>query len=145
MGWLAADVVCTVVPGLTGGGAIVKVITKADDVVDTAKTIYKAADKASDIRKATGSYKIMYKSGRNYVGKGGYKRAINSTVRNSNKYSDKVVSISWKSAPNAKKAFMNEYIMQKQRGVLSSNRKAMTYNKIWSPGRNYFYQRYGRY
>mgnify|MGYP006934800553 CR=1 FL=1 len=29
---LAADVVCTIVPGLTGGGAIVKAVTKADDV-----------------------------------------------------------------------------------------------------------------
>ena len=144
---LVADVVCTVVPGLTGGGAIVKAVTKADDVVDTAKTIYKAADKASDIRKATGSYEIMYKSGKNYVGKGGYKRAITSAskTRRTNGMVDEVTSISWKNAPNSRTAFMDEYLMQKSRGVLSFDRNANTYNKIWSPGRNYYYQRYGWY
>ena len=40
---LAADVVCTVVPGLTGGGAIVRAATKGDNVVDIAKSVYKAA------------------------------------------------------------------------------------------------------
>lgn len=106
---LAADVVCTVVPGLTGGGAIVKTVAKSDDVIDTAKAIYKAADKSSDIRKATGSYEIVYKSGNTYVGKGGYKRAINSARRNANKYTDEVASISWKSAPNKRTAFIDEY------------------------------------
>ena len=142
---VAADLVCLATPGLTGGGILVKSITKTDDVVDTAKAVYKAANKASDIRKATGSYEIMYKSGKNYVGKGGYKRAINSAQRNAKKYSDEVKSISWKRAPNARDAFIDEYIMQKQRGVLKSNSKAMTYNKIWSPGRKYYFQTYRRY
>ncbi len=139
---LAADVVCTVVPGLTGGGAIVKAVTKADDVVDTAKAVYKAADKASDIRKATGSYEILYKSGKNYVGKGGFKRAITSAskTRQTNGIIDEVVSITWKKAPNSKAAFIDEYLAQLQRGVLSSNKNAWTYNKIWSPGRNYYHQ-----
>ena len=142
---LAADIVCTAVPGLTGGGIAVKAVTKADNVVDAAKAVYKAADKASDIRKATGSYEIMYKSGKNYVGKGGYKRAINSAQRNARRYFDEVTSISWKRAPNARAAFMDEYIMQKKRGVLSSNRNAMTYNKIWSPGRKYYFLKFKRY
>ena len=139
---LAADGVCTVVPGLTGGGAIVKAVTKADDVVDTAKAVYKAADKASDIRKATGSYEILYKSGKNYVGKGGFKRAITSAskTRQTNGIIDEVVSITWKKAPNSKAAFIDEYLAQLQRGVLSSNKNAWTYNKIWSPGRNYYHQ-----
>ena len=106
---LAADIVCTVVPGLTGGGTIVRTVTKADDVVDTAKAIYKAADKTSDIRRATGSYEIVYKSGKNYVGKGGYNRAIQSAQRNAQRHSDSVVSISWKKAPTVKDAFINEY------------------------------------
>ena len=38
---LAADVVCAAVPGATGGGAIVKAVTKADDVVDAVKTVNK--------------------------------------------------------------------------------------------------------
>ena len=65
---LGADVACTLLPGLTGGGAIVRSVTKSDDVIDTAKAVYKAADKASDIRKATGSYEIVYKSDQTYVG-----------------------------------------------------------------------------
>ena len=67
---LAGDAV-DLVPILTGVGeatravkATVKVADKATDVVDTAKTVYKTADAASDIRKATGSYEIIYKSGK---------------------------------------------------------------------------------
>lgn len=56
---LAADVACLVTPGLTGGGAIVKAATKSNNVIDAAKDIYRAADKSSDIRKATGSYEIL--------------------------------------------------------------------------------------
>ena len=141
---LAADVVCTVVPGLTGGGAIVRAATKGDNVVDIAKSVYKAANKAGDIRIATGSYEILYKSNKNYVGKGGFMRAIHSAQRNA-KDSDEVVSIIWRRAPDWKTAFIDEYIMQKSRGVLSVNKNATTYNRIWSPGRKYHCQRYGRY
>ena len=44
--WLgvAADVASLVVPCVSGGGALVKAATKADDVVDTAKTLSKADD-----------------------------------------------------------------------------------------------------
>lgn len=49
-----------------------------DGIVDVAKATYKAADAASDIKKATGTYEILFKSGKNYVGKGGFKRAIMS-------------------------------------------------------------------
>ena len=41
---LAADVVCLATPGLTGGGAVVKAVTKADDVVDVVKTVNKVDD-----------------------------------------------------------------------------------------------------
>lgn len=48
MAWagLAADVACTLVPGLTGGGVIVKAVSKADDVVDVVKTAKKVTDKS---------------------------------------------------------------------------------------------------
>ena len=142
---LAGDVI-DLIPFVTGVGeatravkTTVKVVDNATDVVDTAKTIYKTADAASDIRKATGSYEILYKSGKNYIGKGGFNRAITSATRNATKYGDEVTSIMWKSAPNGRSAFIDEYLMQKGfGGVLSSNRDLLTYNKIWSPGRRYF-------
>ena len=131
---LGADILCTVVPGLTGGGAIVKAVTKADDVVDAAKTIYKAADKASDIRRASGSYEIIYKSGKNYVGKGGYSRMLSSAQKHAADYTDEVVSLSWKRAPNPKAAFNDEYRRMLKHGL----NKELTYNKIWSPGRSQY-------
>ena len=142
---LAGDAI-DLIPFATGVGEVtravkttVKVADKATDVVDTAKTIYKTADASSDIRKATGSYEILYKSGKNYIGKGGFNRAITSATRNATKYGDEVTSIMWKSAPNSRSAFIDEYLMQKRfGGVLSSNRNLLTYNKIWSPGMRYF-------
>ena len=117
----------------------VTVVENADDVVGAAKVIYNTAEAASDIKKATGSYAILYKSGKNYIGKGGFKRAINSAVRNATDYQDEVVSIMWKSAPDEKTAFIHEYLMQKKfGGVLSSNPRLRTYNKIWSPGKRYY-------
>ena len=75
---LTADLVSLAVPGVTGGGKLVKysaeLINNGDDVIKSAKAIYKVADKASDIKKSTGSYEIIYKSGKNYVGKGGFAR-----------------------------------------------------------------------
>ncbi len=138
---LAGDVI-DLIPFVTGAGETVKaikttvaIVDKADDVVDTAKTIYKIADASSDIKKATGAYEILYKSGKNYVGKGGFRRAIHSAVSKAAKYSDEVVSITWKSAPNKVLAFVEEYALQLKRGVLSSNSAAKTYNKIWSSGK----------
>ena len=52
---IAADVVSVAVPFATGGGAIVKVASRADDVVDLGRTVDKAldvADTAADIGKA---------------------------------------------------------------------------------------------
>jgi len=131
---LAGDAL-DLIPFVTGVGEVtravkttVKVVDKADDVVDAAKVI----DKVSDIRKATGSYEIIFKSGKNYVGKAGFNRAIKSAHR----YGDDVAtSIMWKSAPNKTAAFIDEFLMQDLkrdgRGVNNMN----TYNKIWSPGK----------
>ena len=63
-GSLGLDLVCTIVPGATGGGKAVKAIAKASEVgkvSDGAKAVYKAADKANDIRKATGLMKLYLK------------------------------------------------------------------------------------
>jgi hypothetical protein len=130
---LAADAASLMIPGVTGGGSIVKAITKTDKVIDSAKKIYKAADKASDIRKATGSYEIAYKSGKPYVGKGSYKRMITSAKRYSK--SDEVTSMTWKKASSHRQAFIDEYeSMVKHGGPISAD-NVNTYNKIWSPGR----------
>ncbi len=118
---------------------MVDIIVKGDDVIDTTKTLKRAidsADTANDIRRSTGSYEIIYKSGKNYVGKGNLNRAITSAKRYVNKYGDEVQSIHWKSAPTHKDAFIDEYCRMLGRGVRNKN----TYNLIWSPGRAYFMQ-----
>ena len=133
------------IPFVTGVGEVtravktsVKVVDKSTDVLGAAKTIYKTADATSNIRKSTGAYEILYKSGKNYIGKGGFNRAITSATRNALKNGDEVTSIMWRSAPNNITAFIYEYEMQKRfGGVLSSNKNLLTYNKIWSPGRRY--------
>ena len=68
------------------------------------------------------------------------KVALAEPLQSAKKYGieDKVTSITWERAANNRKAFIDEYIKQTQRGVLSENKKANTYNKIWSPGRKYF-------
>ncbi len=144
---LAGDIV-DLVPFVTGVGEVTRVVktTKKvaegiDNAVDAAKATYKAADAASDIRKATGSYEIIYKSGKNYVGKGGFKRAIKSADlhakpnRLNNYMGDEVVAIRWKSASDSRQAFIDEFEMQLKKGVNNDS----TYNRIWSPGRKYFY------
>lgn len=56
MAWagLAADAVCLVTPCFTGGGAIVKAVTKADDVVDVVK-VDKLVDTAKTAKKVHGN------------------------------------------------------------------------------------------
>ncbi len=136
-GFLLWDIAATLIPYVPGSYVVkgvkltAKTMAKADNAIDLAKTTYKMADKTSDIRKSTGSYEIMYKSGKNYVGKGGYKRMLKSATR----YDDEVASMSWKPAKNQRSAFIDEYYMMRVRGVHNAN----TYNKIWSPGRNYYY------
>ncbi len=149
-GSLGLDLVCTIVPGATGGGKAVKAIAKASEVgkvSDGAKAVYKAADKANDIRKATGSYEIIFESGKNYVGKGGFGRSIASAVGHATKFIDPVVSIEWRRAANTQQAFLDEYMRMIKRGIVIRNRneilaqsiqKAYTYNLIWSHGKTIY-------
>ena len=149
-GSLGLDLVCTIVPGATGGGKAVKAIAKASEVgkvSDGAKAVYKAADKANDIRKAIGSYEIIFESGKNYVGKGEFGRSIASAVGHATKYADPVVSIQWKKASNTAQAFLDEYMRMLERGIVVRSKgetlaqsilKSSTYNLIWSPGKKIF-------
>ena len=139
---LAGDAV-DLIPFITGVGEMtravkttVKVVDKAGDFIVTAKSVYKMADAASDIRKATGSYELLFESGKNYAGKGGFKRAMDSAKRISTNEVDKVKAIYWKSAPNVRQAFIDDFFVQKK--WIDSGKKGKTYNKIWSPGRRYF-------
>ena len=49
---LAADVICSVVPGLTGGGSLVKALAKLDDITDSLNAA-KKVDKVVDTVKTT--------------------------------------------------------------------------------------------
>ena len=119
----------------------VKTVEAGENIIQTARKLYRLSDVTDDIRIATGSYEILYDSGKNYVGKGGFGRAIQSAVehtknKNGNSISivDAVNSIRWKSAPNTKQAFIDEFFMQKKFKVGNIN----TYNKIWSPGKRIY-------
>ncbi len=125
------------IPFVTGVGEVargIKLLNKSDEVIDAAKSIKRSVNNAS------GTYEILYKSGKNYVGKGNFDRAINSAIehakpnRLNNNMGDVVTSIKWRQSKNSTMAFMEEYALQTQRGVNNS----MTYNLIWSPGRKYY-------
>lgn len=140
---LVGDVV-DLIPGVTGVGEITrgmktagKVMELGDDVVDAAKLLKKADDLPEHIKTATGTYEIIFKSGYNYVGKGGYNRAITSALTHADDYADPVVALRWVEAPDARKAFEWEYLLQQQRGVKHWDPDAKTYNIIFSPGRKY--------
>ena len=128
-------------PGVTGIGEITrgvrgatKIVSEADNVIDGAKALRKSAEITSSLRKSTGSYEIIFKSGTNYVGKGGYKRVIVSATAKQVMYKDEVVSISWKAANTTQDAFVDKYMRMTRRGVRNTN----TYNKIWGPWRKIY-------
>ena len=136
---LLGDVVDVAVPFVTGVGEAtkavgtsVRVITNANDVVDTARTFRKTAKKTDDIKRTVGTYVVLYKDGNNYVGKGSFNRAIKS-AKNHLQGNDKVSAIIWAPATSDKNAFIAEYFLQTVRGVGSKGKN--TFNKIWSPGK----------
>lgn len=98
------------------------------------------------VGKKPGSYEILYKSDKNYTGKGSLNRAVISAKVHSKlkklngKKCDKVVSISWRAAENDRRSFIEEFVLQTQRGV----KNPWTYNKIWSPGKKYYLSIGGR-
>ena len=102
-------------------------------MVDSAKAIKRTCS-------PYGSYEILYKSGKNYVGKGSFDRAITSAVQHAkpnplnNNMGDVVTSIRWRSADSCRQAFIEEYALMTQRGVRNSS----TYNLRWSPGLKYY-------
>lgn len=75
----------------------------------------------------------MYESGENYVGKGGFNRAVTSAVNHMRLFEDKVSAFIWVPTSSQKRAFISEYLLQTVWGFGKKN--ANTYNLIWSPGR----------
>lgn len=140
---LLGDVIDVVIPFVGGIGesvdiirATVKVVDWGDDVIDTAKGIWRSANVADDIRDAVGSYVVLYKNGNHYIGKGGFGRAIQSASEHLLE-SDKVTAIIWGKLPDAKSSFVTEYLMQSTlNSIMKINPKA--FNKIWSPGGKIF-------
>ena len=82
----------------------------------------------------------IVKSGKNYVGKGPVGRMIQSALEKTARYGDDVAAMMWKPAKDKASAFIGEYLLQTAQGVLSANKNANTYNKIWSPGKKLFWE-----
>jgi RHS repeat-associated protein len=138
---LVGDIVDVAIPFVGGVGEVIKGVGTIDKTTDVVKAAKKAKSVVSD---SVGTYEIVYKSGKNYVGKGTFDRAITSAMDHAKKIDlndgmgDEVVSITWKRAKDSREAFMTEYMWQHRgSGVLSANKNANTYNKIWSPGKGY--------
>ena len=145
---LLGDVADVAIPFVGGIGEAVDAMKLVKGAVKTSDDMANVVDAAKTVKRlvseSTGAYEIVYKSGKNYVGKGSFSRAITSAAEHAkpNKFNnmlgDEVVSITWKKAANQREAFISEYLMQVNgRGVLSADKAANTYNQIWSPGRKY--------
>lgn len=109
------------------GGSKIKAVTKT----------YKTGTKLS---KRTGAYVHSYKSGYKYVGKGTMKRAKVSGRKNTVP-GDKLRTTMWIPAKNHRSAFKKEYQLMVKYGYKQKKLR----NRIWSPGRKYYYQDNGRY
>ena len=139
---VAGDIV-DLIPGVTGVGETLRVIKSSNHVVDAAKGLRKSQKISKKTKSATGSYEIIFNNGKTYVGKGGYNRMIKSAER----YGGDVKAMKWTRANSQREAFINEYkTMCKYGGPnnsMVSNSNSL--NKVWSPGRNYYFQDYGSY
>ena len=144
MAWvcLAGDAV-DLIPFVTGVGEATRAVTltlsateNTVDLVQTARKIYNTSNKNSALRRMTGSYEILYESGKSYVGKGGFYRATTSAKRYT-KDGDIVKSITWTSAQNSTEAFINEFLSMVKFGGPNGGKytNELSYNKIWSPGK----------
>lgn len=90
-----------------------------------------------------GTYVIEFESGHAYVGKGGFVRASASALFQSAIHGfDLPVSLQYIPASSEREAFKNEYVLMVAYGFHKTD---VLYNKIWSPGRSYYFQDFGSY
>ena len=130
---LAADAACLALPFATGGGALVKALTKSDDTADALKTIKKAASK---LNKGDNTVYVAYKGKTlEYVGiTNDFKRREKEweSVRTIKRY---VTGVDREGARFVEQAVIDTFGMKKKGGLLS--------NKINSIGRkNPIYSKY---
>ena len=138
---LVGDAADVLIPFVGGIGEAIKVYGSVQDTRDVVSAAKKIRHLVSD---SVGTYQIQYKSGKSYVGKGSFSRAITSAldhtkqIQLNNYLGDEVTSITWRKATSASEAYMQEYLWQHKGDlVLSVDKTANTYNQIWSPGRKY--------
>mgnify|MGYP003291804785 CR=1 FL=1 len=138
---IIGDVVDVAIPFVGGVGETMRLCGAIQGTTEVVSAAQKAK---SMVSKSTGVYDIAYKSGKHYVGKGSFDRAITSAknhakgIELNDLLGDEVLSITWTSSKNSREAFMLEYLWQhKGEKVLSAKEYGETYNMIWSPGRKY--------
>ena len=119
---LLGDVVDVVIPFVGGIGesvdvarTVYKIYDTSDDIIDAAKNARRMANAADDLKDATGTYVILYAKGQNYIGKGGFGRAIQSAAEHLTD-TNKVKAIIWAPTTNKTSAFVAEYLMQSTLG-----------------------------
>ena len=116
-------------------------IAQQKEVANLAKTRVSELTKAQTKSESTGSYVIVFESGKTYCGKGGQSRAAKSAVRESVLNNDLPILINWKSAINHREAFKDEYKNIEDNGGPQNNLLGdhFNYNRIQSPGKIYYY------
>jgi hypothetical protein len=92
-----------------------------------------SADKAKDVKKATGSYTIIFENGKKYHGKGPESR-MNKSANDKATKDNPVKSKDWTPADNDREAFKQESRRLEDDGGHRSN---TNYNKRDSPGTKY--------
>ncbi len=141
---LLGDVVDVAIPFVGGLGETVdavktvcRVVDKGDDIIDSAKNMRRMASATDDIKTSTGVYVVMYKQGQQYIGKGGFSRAIVSAKQHMTT-TNKVSAILWAPTSSSKSAFVSEYLLQSTFGLNKTQKNSL--NLIWSPGKTYLRQ-----
>ena len=110
-----------------------RVADAVDPMIDAAKRLKRAAPDNSDLKTATGTYVILFDDGTNYVGKGGFGRAIESASERC-PTNHRVQEIMWAPLADDDSAFMAEALLQNVHGV-GKMHYDKTKNRIWSPGK----------
>lgn len=101
---------------------------------------YKKIKNMKTIYKKTGTYINYHGKSRAYVGKGSIQRSRGSAKQKYDMYGKKATVTAWRPANSHRQAFIREYKLMRKVG-----KNKRLYNRINSPGRKYYHQRYGRY
>lgn len=124
--------------GLYTGYNIAKAYSDARDIV---KSQVNSLTKEKTESKSTGSYTIVFASGKKYHGKGPFERAEKSAIREGTINLDLPIAIDWMPSENDREAFKDEYSRLSEDG---SYRNPDNYNRIQSPGRKKYIEDNGR-